>query len=284
MIREAAWRIFAAEFNDAQKSLSDGGERSPNYVLTPLGAKVNRLLLAGVLTDIENLGTDQEPMWRARVSDPTGTFHVYAGQYQPAAAAALGKVKPPAFVAIVGKGRTYTTDQGAVYTSVRPEWVRESSAAFRDLWVLEAAKFLRRRLDLLGKAYALDESSMAAVKGLGCSDAWADGIVNAIDEYGKVDLSRYMAMLAEGLRYLLPEFRDEAPVEPEEDQPSKETEDRVLELIGTLDADGKGAPWDQLVSGAADSGIEREGLEATIDLLLDRGTIYEPVLGRIRRI
>ena len=89
MNREVAWRLFASEYNDANLEAEGGGERPPSYIVTPLGARVNRVFVVGVITDVENVGTDGQPMWRARVSDPSGTFHVYAGQYQPEAAAAL---------------------------------------------------------------------------------------------------------------------------------------------------------------------------------------------------
>ena len=285
MIREVAWRLFAGEYNDSRKELSDGGDRSPSYVLTPLGAKVNRLLVSGVLTDVENLGTEAEPMYRARVSDPTGIYHVYAGQYQPVAAAAIGKISPPAFVMVVGKARTYTTEQGNVYANVRPERIRVVDAAIRDYGVLDSCRFLRKRLELARAAYELEAPTQEALVKLGCSPAAAEGLEAAIQEYGKVDLARYTSMLVEGLRYLIPELREraEAPA-TEPAAPTAEGEERVLGLIAALDAEGKGAAWDALLAAAAKAGLEASDLEATIDLLLDRGAIYEPVLGRIKRI
>jgi len=285
VIREVAWRLFAGEYNDSRKELSDGGDRSPSYVLTPLGAKVNRLLVSGVLTDIENLGTETEPHFRARVSDPTGIFHVYAGQYQPLAAAAIAKIAPPAFVMVVGKARTYTTEQGNVYANVRPERIRVVNAAIRDYWVLECCRFLRKRLDLARAAHGLEAPTRESLQKLGCSPAAAEGLEAALQEYGKVDLSRYTAMLVEGLRYLLPEHRERAerPVE-EPAAPTAEAEEKVLGILTALDTDGKGAAWDALLAAMAKAGMEASDLEATIDVLLDRGAIYEPVLGRIKRI
>ena len=140
MNREIAWRVFAGEYNDANKDVSDGGERSPSYVVTPLGAKINRLFVVGVLTDVENVATDEAPMWRARLQDPTGTYHVYAGQYQPEASAALAKLKPPAFVAVTGKSRLFTPDSGGTYTSIRPETVKVVDEALRDYWILDACR------------------------------------------------------------------------------------------------------------------------------------------------
>ena len=283
-MREVAWRLFAGEYNDARKTIAAKGEREPSFVLTPLGAQVNRLFLSGVLTDVENLGTDQEPMYRGRVSDPTGVFHVYAGQYQPVAAAALGKIAPPAFVAVIGKARTYTTDQGTTYANVRPERLRVVEAGVRDYWVLEACRFLRKRLDLAKAAYALESPTADAIAKLGASRAGAEGLEAAIREYGKVDLSRYAAMLTEGLRYVLPEHRGERAEEVPAGGPDSQTEGKVLELVASLDEGGKGAPWDALVAAAGKAGLEPSALEAAVDVLLDRGAIYEPVLGRIRRI
>src|SRR5437879_13045761 len=74
VIREVAWRLFASEYNDANLETGGTGERPPSYIVTPLGAKVNRVFVVGVITDVENVGTDGQPMWAARVSDPTGTF------------------------------------------------------------------------------------------------------------------------------------------------------------------------------------------------------------------
>src|SRR5256712_12549028 len=142
VMREVAWRLFASEYNDATLEMDGGGERAPSYVVTPLGAKVNRVFVVGVITDVENVGTDIQPMWRARASDPTGTFRIYAGQYQPEAAATLSKLKPPVFGAIVGKSRVYSPEAGSVFTSIRPERIQAVHEAGRGYWILEACQCL----------------------------------------------------------------------------------------------------------------------------------------------
>ena len=225
MIREVAWRLFASEYNDANLETEGTGERPPSYIVTPLGAKVNRVFVVGVITDVENVGTDGQPMWRARVSDPTGTFHVYAGQYQPEAAATLSKLKPPVFGAIVGKSRIYSPQPGTTYTSIRPETIKAVDETVRDFWILEACRSLRKRLDAMGEAQKMDPLTKEGLVKIGVKEAVADGIVQAMNHYGRVDLSRYTAMLAEGLRYLLPEYREPiAPGEPvmEAAAPAKE--------------------------------------------------------------
>ena len=291
MIREVAWRLFAGEYNASNLEMG-GGERTPSYVVTPLGARANRLYLVGVLTDVENVGTEPQPMWRARVSDPTGTFHVYAGQYQPEAAAKLSSIKPPAFTAIVGKSRTYSPEQGTVYTSVRPELVKIVDAAIRDYWILEACRSLRGRIEAAREAYGMDPLTKDALVALGRAEGDAEGLVAAVGHYGKVDLSRYTSLLAESLRYLLPEFRGFTEVEPpkaaEPEAPKKEEtsdlDDTVLALIAELDRDGKGAPWDAILDRAGKAGIQKDALEEAVNELLDKGLVYEPVLGRMKKI
>ena len=139
MNREIAWRVFAGEYNDANKDVSGGGERSPSYVVTPLGAKINRLFVVGVLTDVENVATDEAE-----------------GGKEPAA-------KP------------------------------------------------------------------------------ADAKQEALEQ-------------------------------------------AVLGIIGELDSDGKGASWDGILARATKAGVDKDGLEEVINSLLDKGLVYEPILGRMKRI
>ncbi|MDX1534565.1 MAG: hypothetical protein R3291_02985 [Thermoplasmata archaeon] len=287
MQRELAWRIFAGEYTDASLEHSTGEERAPSYVVTPLGAKVNRLFLVGVITDVEDVGGNGQPLWRARLTDPTGTFQVYAGQYQPEAAAVLSQVQPPAFAAVMGKARTYSPEDGVIYTSVRPEMVKLVDAPLRDYWILEAAQEMRKRLEGLREAEAMSPATVDALVALGYRQALAEGIVLALQHYGKVDLERYQGMLQDAVRYLLPEYQGEAATEeaaPPKKEPDTEEERVVLEIVEALDRDGKGASWDEIVEDAAKKGLTKEQLEEITNRLLDDGSLYEPILGKIRRI
>jgi RPA family protein len=138
--REVARRVFAQEFNDASYSFKESDdERAPLYLLLPTGERANRVFVVGTLTETEDVGEDSE-YWRGRVVDPTGTFFVYAGQYQPDAASVLREAEPPMYVSVVGKPRTYETDDGDVNVSVRPESISLVDAASRDRWVVETAE------------------------------------------------------------------------------------------------------------------------------------------------
>ncbi len=282
MIREIAWRIFAGEYADSSLEHGSQGERAPSYVITPLGAKVNRLFLVGVITDVEDVGSETQPMWRARLSDPTGVFHIYAGQYQPEASSTLSRIEPPAFAAVMGKARTYSPEEGVVYTSVRPEMVKVVDAKLRDYWILDCSRDMKSRIEAMEEAQKMTSPTVDGLVALGCRKSLAEGIVLSLQHYGKVDLGRYRAMLNDAVRYLLPEYQEE--VEAREEAGDDEEEILVLEVVSALDRDGKGAAWDEIVETAKKKRMAKEKLEEITNRLLDRGLLYEPILGKIRRI
>ncbi|KYH25219.1 hypothetical protein HAPAU_28030 [Halalkalicoccus paucihalophilus] len=145
--RELAQRVFASEFNDAGYTFKESDdERAPLYALLPTGARANRVFIVGTLTEKSDVGEDSE-YWQGRIVDPTGTFFVYAGQYQPEAANFLREAEPPAYVSIVGKPRTYETDDGDVNVSVRPESITEVDVGTRDRWVVETAERTIERIE-----------------------------------------------------------------------------------------------------------------------------------------
>jgi RPA family protein len=154
--REVARRALAAEFNDASYTFKESDDdRAPVYSLLPTGEKANRVFVVGTLTETEDVGEDSE-YWRGRIVDPTGTFFTYAGQYQPEAASALRETETPAYVSVVGKPRTYETDEGDVNVSLRPESITVVDADTRDRWVVETAERTLERIESFDTADEYD--------------------------------------------------------------------------------------------------------------------------------
>jgi RPA family protein len=198
--REVAYRLFAAEFDDADLSYSESDDdRSPNYVITPTGARVNRLFAVGVLTEVEQVSDD---VLRGRVVDPTGAFVTYAGQYQPDVQAFLERAETPTFVAMTGKARTFQPDDSdQVFTSVRPESINEVDAETRDRWTVQAAEQTLDRIGHIATALTLNHSGEDLERALleqGASESLAAGIPIALDHYGTtptyLDALRDMAL------------------------------------------------------------------------------------------
>ena len=184
--REVAYRLFAAEFDDAELSYSESDEeRAPNYVVTPTGARVNRLFAVGVLTEVERVNPE---MVRGRVIDPTGAFVTYAGQYQPDELTFLERTEPPAFVALSGKARTFEPEDGdRIFTSVRPEAISAVDAETRDRWIVTTAERTLERIGIVASAIEAElagDELRAALEAEGVDDRLADGVVLALDYYG----------------------------------------------------------------------------------------------------
>ncbi len=138
-IRQPALRLFAAELAESKQTIIEhveGRDFDSRYQLTPTGVKVKRVLMMGVLVEIDNVESSGDYL-RGRIVDPTGAFTVYAGQYQPEALRALSSFTMPCFVAVVGKINAYRPDEKTTIVSIRPETIVEVDAKTRDYWVKE---------------------------------------------------------------------------------------------------------------------------------------------------
>jgi hypothetical protein len=159
--REVAKRIFAEELKSSNYSFRDGEDQhqyAPQYLLTPTGAKCNRVFVFGTLTEKDDIGGDTE-YWRGRVVDPTGSILIYAGQYQPEAAQILAGMEAPSFVAVVGKPNLYQTDDGNIIISLRAESIQQVDENTRNQWIMDTARRTQERLVALKNARPVPASS-----------------------------------------------------------------------------------------------------------------------------
>ncbi len=297
--RETAWRVFSSELNTASFEIKAEAEKMPSYQLSRLGAVINRVLIAGVLTEKENVGTPDEPMWRGRIQDvASGTVYINIGRYQPEAAAAMVDLEPPCLVAVVGKVKSYTTEDQRTYVSVRPERIIPINADTQKEWLLDTAKSTWKRLVDMKKAMGAADRTEKGLEKEGFPELSAKGIALALEKYGTPDSAMFLKSIQAALRTLLPDknidlgLQEDLSENPEEidlespsaDDDSEDKEDIVLELLTELDTEGKGAPRDELERRAEQEGISSMELEEITNNLMDKGVIYEPNLRYLKRI
>jgi len=289
--REVAWRVFASEFNESTLEIEGDEERAPSYLVTPLGAKINRLYAVGVLTEKENIGDPEEPMWRARVTDQTGTFFVSAGQYQPEVTTTLTNMEPPIFVAVVGKANTYEPDDETFLTSIRAEIIKEVSEEQRDNWIIEAAQSLKKRLEVAIEASKMEEVSVEELVELGFDEKLAEGFKLASEHYDSIDFNRYERMLEDSLRYVLPEYESKSLEEIEEEseqERDEELEDYILDVVADIEDEENlenGVDYERVKDKVMEEKeISQEDFEESVTSLRNDGKLYEPVLGNLKRI
>ena len=297
--RETAWRVFSSELNTASYEIKAEAEKMPSYQLSRLGAMINRVLIAGVLTEKENVGAPEEPLWRGRIQDvASGTVYINIGRYQPEAAAAMVDIEPPCLVAVVGKVKSYTTEDQRTYVSVRPERIIPIDENTQREWLLDTARSTWKRLVDMKTAMGTIDKSVAGLTKEGFSELSAKGISLALEQYGMPDSAMFLKSIQAALRTLLPdknvdlglpedlsENPEEIDLEPQSSgDDSEDKEEIVLELLTELDTEGKGAPRDDLERRAEQEGISSMELEEITNTLMDKGVIYEPNLRYLKRI
>jgi uncharacterized protein len=298
MKREHAWRVFAAEFNDAAFELKGEEEMAPSYIITPLGGKINRLFIVGVLTDVEQVSEGGEFV-RAHISDPTGVFTVFSGQFQPEITEQLTAIEVPSFVALVGKSRGYMPEDGDVlYASVRPERIYQVDASVRDRWIVETCQRTKERIEAMIEAKKMDTDIASELSKIGFNKPVSEGVELSLKRYDFIDVNRYVSMLKEAIEYIasageIPasevvgiETEDATPSGPQkkeskEDDAFRQIEDTVLEIIKEIEGED-GASWDDISEKCQKAGIEKDMIEEALNSLMDKGLIYEPMLGTIK--
>ncbi|WP_049970483.1 hypothetical protein [Haladaptatus cibarius] len=280
--REVAWRVFAAEYNDSSLEHSDSDEeRAPNYVVTPTGARINRLFVVGVLTEIEQVGDE---VLRARIVDPTGGFVVYAGQYQPDALAFLERASPPMFVAVTGKARTFQPDDSdLVYTSIRPESINTVDAETRDRWSVQTAEQTLARVRTFAQALDSGERGDAlqqALEANGVDDGLATGVPLALDHYHTTTpyLAGLQDVALDAARVVADEKDEVRALDAEPDEPGE----AVIDLGASLDVSGlepetsaEAPVSDSESDSEIDSGTKSTDTEPSVTVTSDSGTVSD---------
>ena len=75
--REPGVLVLAKELNGAIEKHVEDREYSPTYLISEIGGKLSRVLIAGVLDQLENRGSESDPFYTARVIDPNGDFTTF---------------------------------------------------------------------------------------------------------------------------------------------------------------------------------------------------------------
>lgn len=303
--REVAHRVFAEEFNASRHTVKESDdEKAPTFLVTPTGAKVNRAHVVGVCTDVEPVGESGD-VHRARISDPTGVFTVYAGQFQPEAAQALADLQPPCFVAVTGKARTYEPEPGSLFVSLRPETITLVEEDVRDQWILDTARRSVERLKAIEQVRGMESPTADALVAAGIRPPVAQGTVLATQGYTLDDTARYWQATCKALEGLLPggeitvHTTTEAPsgdtgmeaptwtppaeTKEDADPASDALDERILAVVQQLEGD-TGARWDDILDEAkkAEPPTGGEEVEESLNRLMDKGLVYEPTLGVLR--
>ena len=295
--RQPAIRLLAQEFGESGLSEKGPGEFDPAFVITKLGARVNRLLVAGLLESLEPRETSSGTMWQGQLKDASGTHYFSVGQFdndtvqaQVETLATLHEAGDPILLLMVAKGRCYTTEEGAVFTSMRPEEIAIIDRQRYATWLVQASQETMKRVADHDAAAALAPSRQAYTEA-GIPAHSIEGLLKSREFYGDTDteVHRLMVMraldIAEGKREVSENTWNPPPAIPKsdtteasEEAPEGEIGDILTSIIEQLD-EGKGVDLENVLSSASARGFDRQTSEAKLDQLVDLGSLKEPRFG-----
>ncbi len=300
--RQTAVRIFAQEYQEASLLEEGSGEYDPSFVITKLGAKINRALVCGVIDRMERREGDSGPNYSGHVRDPTGSYLFTVASFQPEMHPDFEELMARFesgdrfLLALVGKARWFETDDGGVFTSLRAEEFTVIDRECYTSWLVETAEATLRRIDAHSASLESDLTP-AALEAAGVPSDLVDGLILARGHYGEFDPENYRlgvlqalsmatgrtAVMEESEPAVPPPTLDEAVSHTQEPQPSPsdppgDALPLILDTIRSQDA-GEGVEYGNVVHALVQSGHSRESAEDAIDDARDQGEVMEPRFG-----
>ncbi len=292
--RQSAVRIFAQEYSESSLIERGTGEYDPSFVITKLGAKVNRCLVCGGLERMERRDGESGPFYRGQVRDPSGTHYFDVAPFQPElhpdAEELLARFETgdSILVSIVGRQKSNESEDGGVFTSIRAESFTEIDLEAYKSWLVEAADATLRRLEAYSSSQGL-ELTEESLRDAGVPDDLVAGMVKSREHYSEFDTEAYRVWILKAFSRAL--GRAEEPTEvtlssdslPVDSDPARSVEnadprDVILGIVNSNGGDLVG--YDDLVAACVSAGSSGEAAEDAIEHLRDvTMEISEPRFG-----
>ena len=300
--RQPALPLLASEFGESTLHQQGSGEYDPLFLITKLGAKVNRVIVAGLIERLEPRETaNGATIWQGQLRDPSGLHYFSVGDY---AAESMRELiiqlsqriddGETIMLMMTAKARYFQNDEGAVFTSLRPEEAAVISRTTYRQWLIKAARSMLGRIDAHEKSVN-SEKSIDGLSTAGVPENMIEGILLASEHYGEIDIESYRLNILQTLdiaedkaititapvssdnqQSLSVESQDE--VNADEESEGGEINQTILDLIKRLDK-GEGVDFDSILNNAAARGFDRDSAESALDDLSDDGEIHEPRFG-----
>ena len=300
ILRQPAFLMLASEFGTATLNEKGSGEFDPSFVITKLGSKANRIVACGLLERLEIRETSNgSTLYQGQLRDPTGLHYFSVGDYNSETMREMCKQwserteeGDPILLMMTAKTRWYQTEEGAVYTSLRPEEACEVTRDVYANWLLDACETTMMRMKAYTSSLEL-EPTMEAYERSDLPPTMKHGLLAARNHYDEVDLEPYNLNLMQALD--IAEGRIAAattppPVmslpdgeEPDANEGDGELKGFILHVVQHFDQ-GDGVDFNTILKNAAARGYVRQQAEAMLDELSDSGEVTEPRFGWFRAL
>lgn len=297
--RQPAIRLFAREYFESDLVERGSGEFDPTFVITKLGAKVNRMMVAGLLERMERRDGETGANYRGSIRDPTGLHMFNVGSFQPELHVRMEELiaryemnAEPILLLVIGKASPYQSDDGGVFTGMRLEDYTITDGTGYANWLVGAADATLRRIDVYQRSQDTD-ATVEAFREADIPNDLSSGLISARGHYTNVDPDVYMMSVltaldrAEGNLSSLSQPEPSDAADSDEGGQSGVDQSQVKEWICEYllaNDPGDGVAYDPIMADLAGRMISRADGEAAVDALLDDGMVFEHTFGFIRHI
>ena len=292
--RQPAIRILAQEYSESTLKQQGSGDFDPAFIITKLGAKVNRLVAMGLLELMERRESSSGLFWTGRIRDPTGLHFFSIGTFQPEELQiqadellARFQQEEPVLIMMVAKSSMRQGDDGSIFTGLRPEEiVIINSQQYANLLV-EASDATLKRIEAYRNSSSL-EHDISSYKKAGIPSNLIEGILLSREHYGEID-SEYHKLnvlrslaIAEGdtTQTELQDSKEkiETPTTSDENDDEINYRSLIIEYI-QQNSSSNGTDFESIVSHCINNKGEREISEITIENMVDDGELFEVKFG-----
>jgi RPA family protein len=288
--RQPAIRILAQEYSESTLKEQGSGEFDPAFIVTKLGAKVNRLIAMGLLELMERRDSSSGVFWTGRIRDPSGlhffsigTFHSDEIQIQADELLARFQQEEPVLIMMVAKSSMRQSDEGSIFTGLRPEEITIIDSQQYAHLLVEACDATMRRLEAFRNSAEL-EQTFTEYKKAGIPSDLIDGILLSRGHYGEIDSEFHKLNV---LRSLAIAEGDTSQTQLPKDEIKKENTQKTQEIdynslinqcLGKNDSPN-GVDFETIVGYCLNNNGEREDSEVAIENMVEDGELFEVKFG-----
>ncbi len=288
--RQPAIRILAQEYSESTLKQQGSGEFDPAFIITKLGAKVNRLVAMGLLELMERRESSSGLFWTGRIRDPSGLHFFSIGTFQPEELQiqadellARFQQEEPVLIMMVAKSSMRQSEEGSIFTGLRPEEIRIIDSKQYANLLVEACDATMRRIEAFRNSEKLEQTN-SEFKKAGIPTDLIEGILLSKEHYGEVDSEFHKLNVLRSLAIAEGDNAQtqliESKVEPEKVTTSEEInyKEMITQFIERNDGPN-GVDFESIVDYCLKNNGERETSEITIENMVEDGELFEIKFG-----
>jgi RPA family protein len=247
------------------------GERGRPFVITPLGTRVRRILVSGIVT----AKSIEENYTKLTVADNIGSFYVtvFNSEYQPETKEIADTLELNEAVTVMGRVNTFKTDDGVIYININPEKIMHVDSVMLKYWTSRCQRIAVRKILAISEMSKLDSPDKGKLVAMGYSDEEADCAIRHLEHYKSYDILGFREVITSASRIPAGEAED-----------ASSAKDEVFQFIKTHADPQKGCKYEDIVAHMKEKNIDQAETDEFLNMLGSEGEIYEVALKRYKAV